>query len=130
MGTRIEEPVFRLRHSRTTVIAAYRQNKIEAFFRFKRPTNTEVFNYWVNQYLIPILEKDDWVILDNAAFHKSPQTKMAVEAKGAHLLFLPPYSPDLNKIEHQWARLKAGLRGNKYNSPDFVHNLDHNLMQM
>ena len=104
----------KIRHARTTVIAAYRQQKMEAPFRFKGHTNTAVFHKWVERCLAPVLAKDDWVILDNGSFHKSTKTKEAIEAKGAHLLFLPPYSPDLNDIEPQWATLKSNIRKNKY----------------
>jgi len=118
----------KIRHARTTVIAAYRQKKIEAPFRFKGHTNTAVFNAWVGQCLVPVPKKDDWVILDNGAFHKSPQTRKAIEEQGAHLLFLPPYSPDLNEIEPQWANLKARIRKDKYSTTDFLQNLDHHLI--
>ena len=90
-----------IRHSRTTVIAAYRQKKIEAPFRFKGHTNTVVFNTWVEDCLVPVLEEGDWIILDNGSFHKSSRTRKVIEDKGAHILFLPPYSPDLNDIEPQ-----------------------------
>lgn len=120
----------KIRHARTTVIAAYRQKKIEAPFRFKGHTNTSVFNAWVRKCLVPTLKKDVWVILDNGAFHKSPQIRKAIEEKGAHILFLPPYSPDLNKIEPQWANLKARIRKDKYSASNFLQNLDHHLINM
>lgn len=120
----------KIRHSRTTVIAAYRQKKMEAPFRFKGHTNTVVFHTWVEGCLVPVLEKEDWVILDNGAFHKSPQTRKIIEAKGAHVLFLPPYSPDLNDIEPQWATLKARIRKDKYQSSSFLQTLDQTLTQM
>jgi transposase len=118
------------RHCRTTVIAAYRQKKLEAPFRFKGHTNTTVFNTWVQRCLVPLLNPDDWVILDNGAFHKSPHAKKAIEDKGAHILFLPPYSPDLNDIEPQWASLKARIRKAKYKSDDFFNILDSVLIQL
>jgi transposase len=70
------------------------------------------------------------MILDNGAFHKSPQTRKAIEEKGTHILFLPPYSPDLNEIEPQWANLKARIRKDKYTASNFLQNLDHHLMHM
>lgn len=120
----------KIRHARTTVIAAYRQKKIEAPFRFKGHTDTAVFNAWVEGCLLSNLEEEDWVIMDNGSFHKSPQTRKIIEEKGAHLLFLPPYSPDLNDIEPQWASLKARIRKNKYHSSNFLQNLDRNLKYM
>ena len=118
------------RHARTTVIAAYRQKKLEAPFRFKGYTDISIFNIWVQHCLVPVLTKDDWVILDNGAFHKSPQTQKLIEEAGAYLLFLPPYSPDLNKIEPQWATLKTRLRKDRANPLNFLEKLDYNLKIM
>lgn len=112
------------------MIAAYRQKKLEAPFRFKGYTDINIFNIWVQHCLVPVLTKGDWVILDNGAFHKSPQTQKLIEDVGAHLLFLPPYSPDLNKIEPQWATLKARLRKDRGTPLNFLHSLDHNLANM
>lgn len=120
----------KVRHARTTVIAAYRRKKMKAPFRFKGHTNTTVFNVWITECLSSVLKTDDWVILDNGAFHKSPQTRKAIEDKGANLLFLPPYSPDLNEIEPQWANLKARIRKDKYKTSNFLQNLDQNLSKM
>ena len=103
---------------------------MEAPFRFKGHTNTTVFNVWITECLSSVLKTDDWVILDNGAFHKSPQTRKAIEDKGANLLFLPPYSPDLNEIEPQWENLKARIRKDKYKTSNFLQNLDQNLSQM
>jgi transposase len=60
--------------------------------------------------LIPQLEMGDIIILDNATFHKGESIKEIVEESGCELLYLPPYSPDLNKIENWWAVLKTGMK--------------------
>ena len=99
---------------RTTMIAGVRENKVLAPFRFKWTTNTETFNKWIEICLVPDLEKWDVVILDNASFHKSEKTKKLIEDTWASILFLPPYSPDLNPIENYWAVLKTYVR--KFNS--------------
>ena len=77
---------------------------------FKGTCNTELFNAWIEQVLLPELKPGQVVILDNAAFHKSPKTKELIESAGCKLLFLPPYSPDLNPIETFWANLKAKIK--------------------
>lgn len=68
------------------------------------------FQAYVEQVLAPTLKPGDIVILDNLAAHKIEGARTAVEAVGARLLFLPPYSPDLNPIENAFAKLKALLR--------------------
>jgi transposase len=70
----------------------------------------EAFNTYVESQLAPTLAAGDVVILDNLSFHKSAKAKGAIEARGAWMLFLPQYSPDLNPIEMAFAKLKAHLR--------------------
>jgi transposase len=84
----------------------------------------------VETCLIPVLIAGQIVILDNAAFHKAPNIRRKIEAAGASVLFLPPYSPDMNKIEPQWAVLKARLRKSKYRQRNFLKNLDQQLINM
>ena len=79
--------------------------------------NGRIFETWVETQLAPTLSKGDIVILDNVAFHKSETAAEMVRAKGAWLLFLPPYSPDPNPIEMAFSKLKALLR--KHAAPSF-----------
>lgn len=65
---------------------------------------------WVEQLLVPVLQPRLVVVMDNASFHKAIAIAERIEAAGCKLLFLPPYSPDFNKIEQFWARLKHWLR--------------------
>jgi transposase len=74
-------------------------NKSIAPMVFNGSCNTELFNAWVEQFLIKELKRGQVVIMDNAAFHKSLKTKELIESVGCKLIFLPPYSPDLNPIE-------------------------------
>ncbi len=69
-----------------------------------------MFEAYIETQLAPTLEPGDVVILDNLAAHKSPQTERIIRAQGAFILFLPPYSPDLNPIEMAFSKLKAHLR--------------------
>jgi transposase len=73
--------------------------------------NTAIFNAWVIQDLLPKLPPNSVVVLDNATFHQGQTMKKALDA-GHTLLYLPPYSPDLNPIEHKWAQAKALRRKN------------------
>ena len=70
------------------------------------PEELAELNAWLKARLCPRLTRQHLVIMDNAAFHKSPDTAKLIEHTGATLLFLPPYSPDLNPIEHDFAALK------------------------
>jgi transposase len=93
-----------------TFIAGLRCHGLTAPFVVDRPMNRRIFETYVVTQLAPTLAKGDVVILDNLAAHKSPAAEKAIRAKGAWILFLPPYSPDLNPIEMAFAKLKAHLR--------------------
>ncbi|SEG52002.1 Transposase [Methylobacterium sp. 190mf] len=74
------------------------------------PINRDAFQVYVDQVLVPELAPGGIVIMDNLGSHKGPAVRAAIEAAGARLLFLPPYSPDFNPIEMAFSKLKAGLR--------------------
>lgn len=98
-------------HWRTmTFIAALRHDRIDAPCVLDQPINGVSFLAWVEQFLAPTLAPGDVVILDNLSSHKRPAVRQAIRAAGARLLFLPPYSPDLNPIEQAFAKLKHLLR--------------------
>ena len=93
-----------------TFIAALRHDRIDAPCVLDGPINGISFAAWVEQFLIPTLSPGDIVILDNLGSHKGEAVRKAIRAAGARLLFLPPYSPDLNPIEQVFAKLKTLLR--------------------
>lgn len=93
-----------------TFLAALRSDRIEAPCVVDGPINGVIFLGWVRQFLVPTLKPGDVVVLDNLGSHKGAAVRRAIRAAGAHLLFLPPYSPDLNPIEMMFAKLKALLR--------------------
>lgn len=98
-------------HWRTmTFIAALRSDRIDAPYVLDTPINGHLFTAWVEQCLVPTLSPGDIVILDNLSSHKRPAVRQAIRSAGAKLLFLPPYSPDLNPIEQVFAKLKHLLR--------------------
>jgi transposase len=72
--------------------------------------NREIFDTYVETQLIPVLKPGDVVIMDNLSSHKSIKADSMIRATGAWMLFLPPYSPDLNPIEMAFSKLKAHLR--------------------
>ena len=98
-------------HWRTlTFLAALRSDRIDAPCVIDGPINGRSFLAYVEQFLIPTLKPGDIVIMDNLAAHKVAGIRQAIEAAGARLLYLPPYSPDLNPIENAFAKLKAHAR--------------------
>ena len=74
------------------------------------PMDGECFLAWIEQMLAPTLRQDDIVVMDNLAAHKVTGVRQAIEARGAKLYYLPPYSPDFNPIENAFAKLKAHVR--------------------
>ena len=93
-----------------TFIAALRCERISAPWVIDGPINGELFTLYVEKVLAPTLAKGEVVILDNLGSHKGKPARNAIRAMGAHLLFLPPYSPDLNPIEQVFAKLKHLIR--------------------
>ena len=94
----------------TTVVAGLRSDALTAPCVIDGPMNGNTFLAYVEQILAPSLKPGDIVVLDNLSAHKVAGVREAVEAAGARLLYLPPYSPDFNPIEQLFAKIKALLR--------------------
>lgn len=109
-GLRLLAPVPHGHWKTTTLIAGLRATGIVAPYVLDGPINATVFRAYVEQLLAPTLQSGDILILDNLSSHKVAGVREAVEAKGARVLYLPPYSPDLNPIEQAFAKLKTLLR--------------------
>jgi transposase len=93
----------------TTFVAGLRVGGIAAPFVLDGPINREAFETYIEKVLVPELRCSDIVIMDNLSSHKGPRVRAMIEAAGANLLYLPPYSPDFNPIENAFAKLKALL---------------------
>ena len=94
----------------STFIAALRHNRVTAPLLVDGPMNGASFLAYVEQVLAPTLKRGDIVIMDNVRLHKVAGVREAIEARGATLSYLPPYSPDFNPIEQFFSKLKAMLR--------------------
>lgn len=94
----------------TTFVGALRRRGISATMVIDEPMDGDVFLAYVQQVLVPTLSPGEIVILDNLGSHKVPGVEEAITEAGATVLYLPPYSPDLNPIENFFAKLKALLR--------------------
>jgi transposase len=106
----------------STFIAGLRHDSLVAPCVFKGAINGTLFLAYVEQVLVPTLKAGDIVIMDNLASHKVAGVRRAIEAVGAILMFLPPYSPDLNPIEQAFAKLKALLRAKALRTVDALWN--------
>jgi len=98
------------RYARESFIAGLVANKIIAPLCYQGTCDANLFNLWLKDFLLPSLGPGYTLVMDNAAFHKSEDTRDLIEGAGCQLLFLPPYSPDLNPIEKCWANLKAIIK--------------------
>ncbi len=93
-----------------TLVAGLRLSGLVAQKAFDKPMNAATFEEWVEKCLVPTLSKGDIVVMDNLSSHKGPRVEQLIEAAGAELRYLPPYSPDMNPIEKAFSKLKAFLR--------------------
>ena len=84
-------------------IAAQCGKKVLAPFGYHGTCDAKLFNFWLEKFPVPLLKPGQIVIMDNASIHKTNTTQSIIDKAGCKLLFLPPYSPDLNPIEHFWA---------------------------
>ncbi|KMO13682.1 transposase [Methylobacterium platani JCM 14648] len=109
-GERLRSSVPHGHWKTTTLVAGLRLSGIAAPFVLDGPINRNAFQTYVERVLAPELRPGDIVVMDNLGSHKGPAVRAAIEAAGARLLFLPPYSPDFNPIEMAFSQLKALLR--------------------
>jgi transposase len=106
-----------------TVLATLRPTGLEATAVLDGPVDNVSFLAYVQQILVPSLRPGDVVVMDNLVVHKQPEVRTAIEATGAQLRFLPPYSPDFNPIEMAFAKLKGFLRAHRPRTFDEVVDL-------
>ena len=110
IGKRITAAVPFNRGSKITMIGAISTLCVEAALYGEWAANTEIFLTFITDCLCPVLRKNHVVVMDNVAFHQAAGVKEAIAATGAKLLYLPPYSPELNPIEMMWSKIKNWLR--------------------
>ncbi|PYD68053.1 IS630 family transposase, partial [Komagataeibacter swingsii] len=109
-GERLRARVPHAHWKTLTFLAALRHDRITAPCVLDGPINGRSFQAYVEQFLVPTLKAGDIVVLDNLGSHKGEAARKAIRAVGARMIFLPPYSPDLNPIEQVFAKLKTLLR--------------------
>ncbi|MCH9715941.1 MAG: IS630 family transposase [Gammaproteobacteria bacterium] len=109
-GQRVIGEISGRRYARESFIAGLVSNQVVAPLCYTGTCDTILFNFWLENFLLPELGPGYTIIMDNAAFHKSEETKRLIGNAHCHLLFLPPYSPDFNPIEKFWANLKNKIK--------------------
>lgn len=124
-GQKVHGEISGKRYDRESFIAGKVGSTVIAPLCFKGTCNTDFFNFWIEKCLIPELKPGQVVIMDNATFHKSQKTKELIEGAGCLLVYLPPYSPDLNPIEKFWANLKAKIKATISNFNSLADGIDH-----
>ncbi len=98
------------REGRVNMILALCNQNLIAPFTFVGAINRMVFETWLETCLLPTLEPGQVIVMDNATFHKGGRIQQLIQDVGCELIYLPPYSPDLNKIEKCWSWLKSQIR--------------------
>jgi transposase len=109
-GQRCRAPIPHGHWKTTTFTGALRLSGMTAPMVLDGPMNRAAFRAYVEQVLVPTLRLGDIVVMDNSPAHYGPDIRTLIEAAGASLLYLPPYSPDFNPIENAFSKLKALLR--------------------
>ena len=119
-GVRVEDKVPSHRYTTTTLIVARLDGCFRVPLLFEGSCDAVAFNTWLSEMLCPLLDDSHLLIMDNASFHKGSQTAALIRASGASLLFLPPYSPELNPIEKDFANIKRKRQYNAQTSIDDI----------
>ena len=119
-GQRVVDSAARGHRATTTLLSSVRLDGSIALMVIDGPTDAEVFAAYVQHVLVPSLHVRDIVVLDNLSPHKMGAVEAASRAAGSEVLFLPPYSPDLNPIEQMWSKVKSFLRALKARTPGGV----------
>jgi transposase len=117
-GGRIAEAAPVGRWKILTILGAMSVRGMTAAMTIEEATDGDIFLAFVEQVLCDVLRPGDVVVMDNLSAHKTPRVRQRIEQAGAQLLYLPPYSPELNPIEKAWSKLKQLLRSAKARSKE------------
>lgn len=117
---RVIDAVPDVRFHRTTILSSVRMDGTIVPCVFDNALNGVLFKEYIRKFLVPTLKPGDTVVMDNLSSHKVSGVVSMIEAVGAHVRFLPPYSPDFNPIELMWSKIKAILRKLKIRSKELL----------
>ena len=109
-GQKIDTAISGRKYKRVGIVAAQLGQEILSPLAYSGTMDSGLFEFWFEKQLLPALSPGAVVVMDNASFHRKVQRTAVAQKYGFHLIFLPPYSPELNPIENFWAWLKRQLR--------------------
>lgn len=109
-GEKVTERISGRKFQRTNLVAAMMNDEIIAPMQYNGTIDSPLFEYWFEQWLLPCLPEDSVIVMDNASFHRKSKLFELADKYHRKLIFLPPYSPELNPIEHFWNVLKQWLK--------------------
>ena len=118
-GVKVTGRISGKKFKRTSIVAAKMNGSIIAPLQYQGSMDSKLFEYWFEFCLIPLLPKGSTAVLDNASFHNKKRLALLVEKYGHKVIFLPPYSPELNEIEKFWGWLKGKLKKAVHMFEDF-----------
>jgi transposase len=127
-GHRVQDAVPGGHWKMLTLLGAMSVDGMIAAMTVEADTDREVFLAYLDQVLCPKLRAGHVVVMDNLSSHKVAGVRERIEACGASLIYLPPYSPDLNPIEKAWAKLKQGMRAKQARTVEALHDAVANLL--
>ena len=109
-GQKVFDQISGRKYKRCGIVAAQMADRIVAPLQYSGTMDSALFEFWFTEQLLPSLEKGTVIVMDNASFHSKKRLISLAQNAGCKLIFLPPYSPELNPIENFWAWLKRFLR--------------------
>ena len=109
-GDKVPQLVSGKKYKRVGIVAALMNKKIISPLQYDGAMDSTLFELWFEQCLIPELPPNSVIVMDNASFHRKSRLIPFAQSSGHNMIFLPPYSPDFNKIEHVWSWLKNKLK--------------------
>ena len=125
---RVVEAIPNVRFHRTTVLSSIRWDGTLKSYVFEGALSGEYFKKYIDEFLAPSLSPGDSVVMDNLSSHKLKGVSESIRAVGAEVLYLPPYSPDLNPVELMWSKMKAILCKMKIRSKDLLGDAIENAL--
>lgn len=114
---------------RISMVSALTTTGMKASFNYEGTMTGVVFLYFLQHFLCPLLSEGDYVVLDNASIHKVDDVKRRIEETGAKVIYLPPYSPELNPIELAWNKMKTSIRKQRARTIEALYDVYANALE-